>query len=252
MKLSEKEFNLPNILTLLRVLSVPFFIYFLLSNSQVFKFIAFILFTLASITDLIDGYLARKWKQETELGKFLDPLADKFLVLGAFITFLFLSNQVEIWMVLCIIARDMLITVLRYLAVQKGRSLRTSMFGKIKTTFQMFAIGIILISLFWISYRETSTINAEFRMAATQGIYPWDVAYRNFQKFMNNEYSSVYYGLAAFLPYYLMLVTTIITIISGLRYLVTNFSLLLPPYPSKKKKEQIDDGDAPPDTGTDG
>ncbi|MCB1170179.1 MAG: CDP-diacylglycerol--glycerol-3-phosphate 3-phosphatidyltransferase [Leptospiraceae bacterium] len=231
--MKKSQWNLPNILTALRVVSVPFFIYFLISPEPLYRIIAFVLFALASITDLVDGYLARKWQQETELGKFLDPLADKALVLGAFITFLFLSDQVQIWMVLCIIGRDMLITALRYLAIHRGRSLRTSMFGKIKTTFQMFSISIILASFLIVSYRERGAINAMYREATEQGIPPLYVAQSNLQEFLAGNVDSVLYGLSSFIPYYLMLFTTILTIISGLRYLVTNFRLFLP---DRKKK----------------
>ena len=222
--------NLPNTLTILRVVSVPFFMYFLLEGSQLFRFFAFVLFSLASITDLVDGYLARKWKQETELGKFLDPLADKMLVLGAFSTFLFVTHQVRVWMVLCIIGRDMLITVLRYLSIQKGVSMRTSHFAKIKTAFQMFAIISILMSLFFVSYKDTRRINEEYRVASLEeGIGPSVLASRNLQKFIHGEYRDVGSGLASFVPYFLMLLTTIVTVVSGRRYLFTNFRLFWPP-----------------------
>lgn len=224
-----KELNLPNLLTVLRVFSVPFFVYFLLGESQLFRLIAFFLFLVASVTDLIDGYLARRWKQVTELGKFLDPLADKALVLGAFITFIFLSDQIQLWMVLCIIGRDMLITVLRYLAIKRGRSLITSRLGKVKTFFQMFSIVVILLGLLLVSYRETSGINEEFRMAARQGESGLVTATRNLQLFAEGRAPNVARGLASFLPFYLMLITTIITLISGLRYLFTNYRLLWPP-----------------------
>jgi cardiolipin synthase len=233
------QWNLPNILTALRVVSVPFFVYFILSPNAYLRMAAFVLFALASITDLIDGYLARKWNQETELGKFLDPLADKALVLGAFITFLFLSDQVQIWMVLCIIGRDMLITALRYLAIHRGKSLRTSMFGKIKTTFQMFSIAVILLSFLMVSYRERGDINAMYREAREQGIAPILVAQTNFQEFMAGNVDSILYGISSFVPYYLMLFTTILTIISGIRYMVTNFRLFLPD--RKKRKSQNPD-----------
>ncbi|MCB1175413.1 MAG: CDP-diacylglycerol--glycerol-3-phosphate 3-phosphatidyltransferase, partial [Leptospiraceae bacterium] len=156
------EWNLPNILTMLRVVSVPFFIYLLLQSDPLSRWIAFGLFALASLTDLVDGYLARKYRLETELGKFLDPLADKLLVLGSFITFLALSSQVQLWMVLCIIGRDFLITSMRFLAVRKGASLRTSMFGKVKTVFQMLAIILIIFSFLIISWKERGQINAMF------------------------------------------------------------------------------------------
>lgn len=232
------QWNIPNILTALRVISVPFFIYFILSPNITYRIIAFALFALASITDLIDGYLARKWNQETEFGKFMDPLADKALVLGAFITFLFLSDQVQGWMVLCIVGRDMLITALRYLAIHRGKSLRTSMFGKIKTTFQMFSIGVILLSFLMVSYKERGAINAMYSQARDEGIGPIHVAQANLQEFLAGNVESVLYGLSSFVPYYLMLFTTIFTIISGIRYFVTNFRLFLP---DRKKRRAATD-----------
>jgi cardiolipin synthase len=107
----------------------------------------------------VDGYLARKWNQETEFGKFLDPLADKFLVIGTFITFLFLHKQIELWMVLVVIFRDMLITILRWLAIREGFSLRTTVMGKVKTAFQMGTILTILIIFMLISGKRRTMIN---------------------------------------------------------------------------------------------
>ncbi|HMU85699.1 MAG TPA: CDP-diacylglycerol--glycerol-3-phosphate 3-phosphatidyltransferase [Leptospiraceae bacterium] len=227
--------NLPNFLTVLRVISVPFFIYFLVQPSFTWRLTAFILFALASLTDLVDGYLARKWNQQTEFGKFLDPLADKFLVLGAFITFVVLTEQVQVWMVLCIVGRDMLITALRYLGIRKGKSLRTSRFGKWKTALQMFSIVIILMSFLLVSYGDKKEINRIYAEGRSQGIGPFDVAWFNLQEAMAGNHADWFYSLASFLPYYLMLITTIITILSGLRYLVTNYKLLLPPYRVKEK-----------------
>jgi len=229
-----KQINLPNFLTLLRVLSVPFFIYFLMDPSQHYRYIAFILFSLASITDLIDGYLARKWKQETEFGKFMDPMADKVLVIGALITFLFLSDQVLIWMVLVIIGRDMLITILRYLAIKSGKSLHTSRLGKVKTAFQMFSIIVILLSLTLLTYKETGAINEEYRQAES-GVY--ELATQNMVKFFQGEAKNWHYGLASFLPFYMMMITTMLTVISGLRYLVANYHLLMSIRFGSKTKE---------------
>ena len=227
--------NLPNILTIIRVIIVPFFIVLLFDKSYAGRLIALILFGIASITDLFDGYLARKWKQETEFGKFMDPFADKALVLGAFITFIFISDQVQIWMVLCIIGRDLLITLLRSLAIRKGTSIRTSMFGKLKTVFQMFSIVLILSSFLMISYKERNVINDLYYQAQLKGIDPWFVAFDNAANFFNGQFASVAYGLASFAPYYLMLVTTLLTIVSGLRYLITNYELLIPKRFSSKK-----------------
>ncbi|MCB1317431.1 MAG: CDP-diacylglycerol--glycerol-3-phosphate 3-phosphatidyltransferase [Leptospiraceae bacterium] len=225
------NWTVPNILTVLRIVAVPFFVWLLLQKDPTSRFIAFALFAAASITDLIDGYLARKYRQETELGKFLDPLADKALVLGAFITFLTMSAQVQIWMVLVIIGRDFLITSLRYLAIHKGRSLRTSVFGKIKTAFQMFCIVFIIFSFLIVSYRERGEINDIYARGVEAGVSIAEVATANFYAFYNGTSGhGLAFDLASFLPYYLMLATTIMTIISGLRYLITNYRLLLPPY----------------------
>mgnify|MGYP001796313933 CR=1 FL=1 len=222
--------NIPNVLTLLRFLSVPVFIYLLLQPDQTSKIIAFTLFALASITDLVDGYLARKFKQETELGKFMDPLADKALVTAAFLTFIFLSAQVQLWMVLSFIGRVMMISARRWLAVRKAASLRTSVFGKVKTAFQMFAITMILVSFLIISHKERGAINAVYEEAAAVGRGAYEVATENLLQFFAGPVSNVSYELASFVPYYLMLLTTIMTVISGLRYLVTNYRLLMPPY----------------------
>jgi len=87
-----EKFNIPNMITYLRVILVPVFIYLIISPNQTYRIIAFMIFVIASLSDLVDGYLARKLNQESEFGKFLDPLADKFLVVGALITFLFFNR----------------------------------------------------------------------------------------------------------------------------------------------------------------
>lgn len=237
MKKSNQIWNLPNILTMLRVVSVPFFIYLLVQPDSNSRWFAFALFAVASITDLVDGYLARKFRQETELGKFLDPLADKALVLGAFMTFLLMSSQIQIWMVFCIIGRDFLITAMRYLAVKQGASLRTSVFGKVKTVFQMFAICTILISFLFISYKERDVINQMYDQVATTGTGTWELALQNLFDFIKgSSKKSIAFQLASFGPYYLMLFTTCITIVSGMRYLYSNYQLLLPPFVVARRK----------------
>lgn len=228
--MSLRDLNIPNTLTVLRVVSVPFFVYFVLSHSLTLRIVAFALFALASLTDLVDGYLARRLHQETEFGKFLDPLADKFLVLGAFITFIFMSEQIQVWMVLCIVGRDMLITALRYLAIWKGTSMRTSRFGKVKTAFQMFAIIVILLSFLFITFHERGTINRIYSESDAHGVSPFESAWGFAMDFFRGNYESPFFALAAFLPYFLMLITTAVTVVSGLRYLVSNYRLLLPPY----------------------
>ncbi|MBE7411263.1 MAG: CDP-diacylglycerol--glycerol-3-phosphate 3-phosphatidyltransferase [Leptospiraceae bacterium] len=229
----EKELNFPNILTVVRVLIVPFFIYFLFQDGLVYRVTAFLFFVLASLTDLIDGYLARKWNQETEFGKFLDPLADKILVIGSFITFILLDEQIELWMVLLIIFRDMLITTLRFLAIRLNKSLRTTMMGKVKTTFQMTAILLLLIFFMLLSIRERNAINLIFENGRASGLTVFEIANDNFFNLYNTLSSGIQlsisqciFQIATFVPYYAMLFTTFITVLSGLRYLVTNLELL--------------------------
>ncbi|MCS7204524.1 MAG: CDP-diacylglycerol--glycerol-3-phosphate 3-phosphatidyltransferase [Leptospiraceae bacterium] len=231
MKFRNKEkFTIPNILTYFRFLSVPIFIYLIVSPEETHRTWGFIIFVGASLSDLIDGYIARKWNQQTELGKFLDPLADKFLVVGALITFLFMTQQVELWMVLFIIARDLLITLLRTLAIRKGTPLKTSVFGKVKTAFQMFSIIVVLLSFLVITYKQRDTINQIYLQKKEAGYFTFEIANEFFLAFIRGEYTDLFWILSSFVPYYLMFITTIITIISGLRYLITNYKLLLPPY----------------------
>jgi CDP-diacylglycerol--serine O-phosphatidyltransferase len=230
--LNQKHVNIPNLVTAIRVILVPFFIYLVLQPSQTSHLIAFALFVLASLTDLVDGYLARRLNQETEFGKFLDPFADKCLALGAFITFIFLSEQIELWMVLCILGRDVFITCLRYLSIYQGSSLRTSRLAKVKTAFQMFSIILILTSFSLITVPERNLINQQYHQAVEAGHSRWEVANENMTGFLFEDKSKgVFFGLASFLPYQLMLLTTMFTIISLGRYLFSNYRLFLGPIP---------------------
>tara|TARA_Y100001933_G_scaffold248728_1_gene282960 strand:- start:484 stop:843 length:360 start_codon:yes stop_codon:yes gene_type:complete len=110
------------------------------------------------------------------------------------------------------------------------------MFGKIKTTFQMFSIAVILLSFLMVSYKERGAINSMYSQAREEGIGPVHVAQANLQEFLAGNVDSVLYGLASFVPYYLMLFTTILTIISGIRYFVTNFRLFIP---DRKKRRAM-------------
>tara|TARA_Y100001970_G_scaffold183875_1_gene223616 strand:- start:228 stop:824 length:597 start_codon:yes stop_codon:yes gene_type:complete len=138
--------NLPNALTIFRVILTPLFIYLLFSSSTYSNFYALIIFILASVTDAFDGYYARKYNIETEFGNFLDPLADKILVSSAFISFYFL-DLIELWMVVVILSRDFFITCLRIVMKKNGQSLKTSRIAKSKTAVQLILIIFILIFL---------------------------------------------------------------------------------------------------------
>ncbi|WP_303721210.1 CDP-diacylglycerol--glycerol-3-phosphate 3-phosphatidyltransferase [Malonomonas rubra] len=139
-----KLMNLPNILTLARIAAVPVVVVLLMFESRETSFGAAIVFSLAAITDWLDGYLARKWQVVTVLGKFLDPLADKLIVMAALIMLIPL-DRVPAWAVFVILAREMLVTGLRSIASSEGIVIAASNLGKYKTIFQMVAIiGLLL------------------------------------------------------------------------------------------------------------
>lgn len=136
--------NLPNILTLSRVAAVPVVVLLLLFESRQTCFWAAVVFTAASITDWLDGYLARKWEIVTVLGKFLDPLADKLIVMAALIMLIPL-DRVPAWAVFVILARELIVSGIRSIASSEGIVIAASDLGKYKTIFQMVAIvGLLL------------------------------------------------------------------------------------------------------------
>lgn len=203
MKLTGDKWNLPNFLSYLRIILIPVFIYLLAkaikTDSTQYLFWGLLIFIIASLTDFFDGWIARKLKQESEFGKFIDPIADKFLVICALMAIIVLDPYMkgyDSWMIVIIVSRDVLITVMRWLAIKRGKSLRTSRFGKFKTAFQMLSIVIIIMI-----YME-----------------------RKFKLF--NTHVSV--------PYWIMLAVTVLTALSGFRYLFTNWQLFLP---EKKETE---------------
>ena len=138
--------NLPNFLSLLRIILTPLFIILLFSEFRSAKLFALIVFAIAAITDAYDGHLARKYNLITPEGKFLDPLADKFLVLSAFISFAFIGI-IDFWMVGIISFRDLFITGLRLIISKKGFEFVTSKLSKYKTAFQLTIIILTLIFL---------------------------------------------------------------------------------------------------------
>lgn len=137
-------FNLPNILTMARIAAVPVVLVLLLFESSANCFWAAVVFSVAAITDWLDGYLARKWEIVTVIGKFLDPLADKLIVMVALIMLIPL-DRVPAWAVFVILAREMLVTGLRSIASSEGIVIAASPLGKYKTIFQMIAIIALLL-----------------------------------------------------------------------------------------------------------
>jgi len=144
MSSDQKLMNLPNILTLARVAAVPVVLVLLVFESKSNCFWATVVFSLAAITDWLDGYLARKLEIVTVLGKFLDPLADKLVVMAALIMLIPL-DRVPAWAVFLVLAREIIITGLRSIASSEGIVIAASSLGKYKTIFQMVAIiGLLL------------------------------------------------------------------------------------------------------------
>lgn len=136
----------PNQLTILRILLTPVIIYILTIDTYFHRSLALFLFFIASLTDWYDGYVARKFNSVSAWGKFLDPLADKILVISMFVAF-FVLGDVQLWMVIVIAARDILITLLRIYAIKNKKPLVTSTFAKWKTASQMTAIYLIFFCL---------------------------------------------------------------------------------------------------------
>lgn len=189
------RFNVPNTLTLLRIALTPFFIIFLFYDHPYAKLWALIIFLVASITDAFDGYYARKHDQVTEHGEFLDPLADKILVLSALISFAVLE-VIPYWMVVLIIFRDLFITGLRMAMNNKGFKMATSKIAKAKTWLLMVIIVTILLYM-GLGIFHFSWFSDVIRLA--------------------REYNLIYY---------LTFMITIFTVVTGISYIYENRSTI--------------------------
>ena len=185
--------NLPNKLTVLRIILAFVFIVLLFLNGLGPKIAALIFFLLASLTDLLDGFIAKRNNQITNFGKVMDPIADKILVLSAFLVFVELGI-VAAWMVAIIIFREIAVTTLRFFALSKGKVIAATSSGKHKTVWQIFVISIIL----------TYVIFAE---GGRRVFGFW------------NDSINVFYKHAIFV---LMWITVLLTLISGLSYFIKN------------------------------
>ena len=140
--------NLPNKLTLFRVILSPFFVFFLLAPyfEGDGNYIAVAVFIVASITDFLDGKIARKYNLVTNFGKFMDPLADKLLVSSALICLVAL-NKIPAWVVIVIIAREFIISGFRLVAADNGVVIAASYWGKFKTAFQMVTVIVLILNI---------------------------------------------------------------------------------------------------------
>lgn len=152
--------NLPNKLTVLRMIMIPFFAAALLwegGQVQNFRYLAAGIFIVASLTDMLDGKIARKYNLVTNFGKFMDPLADKLLVCSALICLVELK-ELPAWMVIVIISREFIISGFRLVASDNGIVIAASYWGKFKTTFQMIMIVMLILNYDNDIYRICATV----------------------------------------------------------------------------------------------
>lgn len=141
--------NLPNKLTILRIIMIPFFVLFMLLDggvNQTYRYIAAVIFIVASFTDLLDGKIARKYNLVTNFGKFMDPLADKLLVCSGLICFVGLG-QLPAWFVIIIISREFIISGFRLVASDNGVVIAASCWGKFKTVSQMIMSVLLIVNI---------------------------------------------------------------------------------------------------------
>lgn len=189
--------NLPNKLTIARIILVPFFIAALLINFPHHFIVALALFAAASITDLLDGKIARKNNLVTDFGKFLDPLADKILVVSALVCFVALGLS-DCILLLIVLFREFTVTSVRLMAASKGKVVAANIFGKIKTVTQMIAI----IAIFVLQY-VLELIN--------MGLIP-----------LSSDIYALLSSLFFIIGEVLLWISTIFTILSGIIYVADN------------------------------
>ncbi len=153
------QMNLPNKLTLFRVVLIPFFVAILMTDlmGDKSRWIALVIFVVASLTDLLDGKIARKYNLVTTFGKFADPLADKLLVVSAMICLVELGDLAA-WIAVIIVAREFIISGFRIIAAEKNVVIAASYWGKFKTTFQMIMIIMLLAGIGHPVWHTASTV----------------------------------------------------------------------------------------------
>jgi len=177
-------YNLPNLLALSRILLAPFMLFIMLNPEFItdkgyhpswVAYFAGLIFLIASITDFFDGFIARQLNQITNLGKILDPLADKMLTLAAFLG-LMMMGLASVWAIYIILVRELFISGLRTSAVQLGLDVSASWSGKVKTVVQMMAIGFILMDwifaqeLLWLAVILTVYSGVEYLISYTKAL----------------------------------------------------------------------------------
>ncbi len=195
---NETYLTIPNQLTALRILLVPVFVWLLLQVDPYMKLLGVIVFVLASLTDIYDGYHARKYGVTTRLGAFLDPLADKLLITAAF--FLYVGmGFLSLWMVILVVVRDVVVTALRVYAEFKNRPVVTSVEAKYKTLVQNIFVYVIMALILM---KEASFSGASVAVMTS--------------RFLVSGYLN-----------YIMLAVTVFTVYTGISYLVSNWRIYL-------------------------
>jgi CDP-diacylglycerol--glycerol-3-phosphate 3-phosphatidyltransferase len=178
-----KIFNVPNLLSLSRILSVPVFIVLMLEPNPVRALIAGIVFSLASATDWLDGYLARKWNQVTKIGKLLDPIADKILIVSALVVLVELrSDVVHAWIAIVIIGREFAVTGLRGIAASEGIVIPAESVGKYKVGAQIAAVLFLLLDYYLDKVWMTDLGRVALWIAMVLAVYS---AVQYFRKYWN-------------------------------------------------------------------
>ncbi|TCD47620.1 CDP-diacylglycerol--glycerol-3-phosphate 3-phosphatidyltransferase [Chlorobium sp. N1] len=161
MKAQQESFlTIPNQLTLLRILLVPVFVFLLLQDGAMMKLIGVVVFTVASLTDLYDGWHARRFNVVTRIGAFLDPLADKLLITAAFLVYVWMG-YLELWMVLLVVVRDVVVTALRSWAEHRDHPVVTSRQAKYKTFLQNLFAYLVMVLIFLREAAPFGTASAE-------------------------------------------------------------------------------------------
>lgn len=186
--------SLPNQLTLLRIILTPLLVFLLIFENLYCRYLSLVIFIIASLTDWYDGYVARKMGHITKWGKFLDPLADKILILAIFSSLAWLG-VIKVWMVVIIVVRDVVVTLLRTYAEWKRRPIVTSSTAKWKTAGQMVAIHLLLFYLIARSHALSTGVEAG-----------WLVWLEESQAIEH-----------------MMLFVTLLTLLTGIQYLIENW-----------------------------
>jgi CDP-diacylglycerol---glycerol-3-phosphate 3-phosphatidyltransferase len=140
----QEFWNLPNAITLVRIAAIPIFLFFTFEESRVNSFIAALVYSVTAGTDFLDGWLARRKNLVTVIGKFLDPLADKLIVMSALVMLVHLG-RVQAWIVILVMAREFIVTGLRTIAMSEGIVIPAGQEGKYKTALQLAAIVFLLL-----------------------------------------------------------------------------------------------------------